>query len=126
VVLVNHIDVPRNSKAPPENAALPVDWDFGDAQAFYAVIKPYRVAATMCGHTHNRKIARWDGTNVASAIAGVPFLNTDNAAHFNSKTQAFLQVEISARELRVREFATTDGWQTAAWTPLTWKLSLRA
>jgi hypothetical protein len=124
VILVNHVDVLRYSTAVAEDKVLKNEWDYGDTAAFYSVIKPYRIAATMCGHTHARKIARWDGTGLASATAGVPFLNTDNAGHFSSETQAFLQIEITPRELRVREFATPDGWETAAWTPQVWRFPL--
>jgi hypothetical protein len=124
VVLVHHIDVHRYSAEVPEEQVLRNEWDYGDARAFYEVIKPYRVAASMCGHTHVRRILRWDGTKDERVTAGVPFLNTDNAAHFSGPAQAFLHVEIDKREVRVREFATTDGWQNGAWAKQLWKFPL--
>ena len=65
----------------------------------------------------------WDYGD-ARAFYGVPFLNTDNAGHFVGPAQAFLHIEIDAKELRVREFATRDGWQTGDWTPQLWKFAL--
>jgi hypothetical protein len=78
----------------------------------------------VCGHTHARNIFRWDGTKDMRVSHGIPFLNTDNSAHFSGPAQAFLHVEITRKELRVREFATKDGWQTGAWTPQIWKFDL--
>ncbi|OYV04761.1 MAG: hypothetical protein CFE26_15160 [Verrucomicrobiales bacterium VVV1] len=124
VVLVHHVDLHRYSDAVPDDKVLNNEWDYGDAQAFYETVKPYRIAATMCGHTHVRKIARWDGTKDERTKGGLPFLNTDNAGHFGSESQAFMQIEISATELRVREFATKDGWMTGAWTPQVWSFPL--
>lgn len=124
VVLVHHVDLHRYSSAVPDEKVRHHEWDYGDAQAFYETIKPYRIAGTLCGHTHVRNLLRWDGTGDVKTAAGVPFLNTDNAAHFGSPAQAFLHVEIDARETRVREFATKDGWQTGAWTPQVWRFAL--
>ena len=126
IVLVHHVDVHRYSEVVPDDKVLSNEWDYGDARAFYETIKPYRVAASLCGHTHVRKIMRWNGTGDERATDGVPFLNTDNAGHFGGPTQAFLHIEIDTKELRVREFATTDGWQTGAWTPQMWKFALNA
>ena len=80
------------------------------------------IAATICGHTHTRKIARWNGTKDDRVTEGLPFLNTDNAAHFGGPTQAFLYVEVHAEDILVRELATKDAWKTAAWTDLSWRL----
>ncbi len=124
VVLVHHVDLHRYSVEEPDEKVRRNEWDYGDAFAYYETLKPYRVAATMCGHTHVRKIARWNGTKDDRATSGVPFLNTDNAGHFGGATQAFLHVEIAAAEMRVREFATKDGWETGAWTPQLWSYSL--
>jgi predicted phosphodiesterase len=124
VVLVNHVDVHRYSSVVPDAKVLQNEWDYGDAFAFYETIKPYRIAATLCGHTHVRKIARWNGTKDDRVTDGVPFLNTDNAAHFSNPAQAFLHVVIDASELTVREFSTTDGWKTGSWTPQVWKFKL--
>lgn len=126
VVLVHHVDVHRYSEAVPDAKAITNEWDYGDAHAFYATIKPYRVAASLCGHTHARKVLRWNGTKDEGAADGFPFVNTDNAGHFSAPAQAFLHVEVSPAELRLREFATKDGWLTGAWTPQMWKIPLRA
>jgi hypothetical protein len=125
-VIVHHIDVARYSQAVADDLVVKNEWDYGDVQAYYAALKPYRVAAAVCGHTHARNIFRWDGTKDMRATQGIPFLNTDNAAHYSGPTQAFLQIEVNANELRVREFATKDGWQTGAWTPQVWKFELNA
>ena len=55
---------------------------------------------------------------------GVPFLNTDNAAHFHGPDQAILHVRIGPGEMSVREFGTRDGWKTGAWTPAAWRFQL--
>lgn len=126
VVLVHHVDVARYCEAVAEDVAVKKEWDFGDVQAYHAALQPYRVAASLCGHTHARNLFRWNGTKDTKAAQGSPFLNTDNAGHFGSASQAFLQVEIAPTELRVREFATKDGWQTGAWTPQVWRFALTA
>lgn len=126
VVLMHHVDVHRYSVAVPDAKALQSEWDYGDALAFYETIKPYRVAACLCGHTHARRVVRWAGSKDEKVTAGVPFLNTDNAGHFAKPEQAILHVEVSPSELRVREFFTKDGWTTGAWTPQIWKFALPA
>lgn len=120
VVLLHHVDLHRYSAVVDDEKVRHHEWDYGDARAYFEALKPYRVAATICGHTHVRKLLRWNGTPDERATDGVPFLNTDNAGHFGGPTQAFLQVELSASSLRVREFATKDGWQTGTWTPQVW------
>ena len=60
---------------------------------------------------------------LSAALLGA---DTDNAAHYNDLKQAFLHLELDERELRVREFATSDAWKTGAWTPQIWRLPLRA
>jgi len=124
VVLVNHVDVHRYSTIVPDEKVIQNEWDYGDAHAFYETIKPYRIAAMLCGHTHVRKVARWNGTNDERVTDGVPFLNTDNSAHFGGPTQALLHVEIDEKEMRVREFSTSDGWQNGNWTPKVWRFSV--
>jgi hypothetical protein len=124
VVLVHHVDVHRYSKTVPDEQVKNHEWDYADAQAFYDALKPYRVAATLCGHTHVRRIIRWNGTPDDRVTDGVPLLNTDNAAHFDKPAQAFLHIEITKNEMRVREFATHDGWQTGTWTPQMWRYPL--
>jgi cytolysin (calcineurin-like family phosphatase) len=126
VVLVHHVDVHRYSAEVPAEQAVNKEWDYGDVRAFHAAIEPYNIVATMCGHTHARNIVRWDGSSDERVKVGVPFLNTDNAGHFGSESQAFLQIEITSKELRVREFGTRDGWQSAAWTPQVWTFPINA
>jgi cytolysin (calcineurin-like family phosphatase) len=123
VVLAHHVDVARYSTAVPDEKAIHQEWDYGDAQAYHATLKPYRVAAALCGHTHARNLFRWNGTADQKAKEGLPFLNTDNAGHFHSESQAFLHIEISQKETVVREFATADGWQTGAWRPQQWRFA---
>ena len=124
VVLVHHVDVARYSAPVADNIVVRNEWDYGDVHAYHAALKPYRVAASLCGHTHARNLFRWDGTNDTRAAKGSPFLNTDNGAHFNSPTQAFLLIEVAPDSVRVREFATKDGWQSGAWTPQEWKFGI--
>jgi len=124
VVLVHHVDVARYSTEVPDDIAVKNEWDFGDVHAYYTTLQKYRVAAALCGHTHARNIFRWNGTKDTRTAAGLPFLNTDNSAHFGSASQAFLHVEVTAAELRIREFFTKDGWETGAWTPQVWKFAL--
>ena len=126
VVLLHHVDVHRYSVTVPDDKVANSEWDYGDAQAFYKVVQPYRIAAGFCGHTHGRKIVRWNGTKDEKAADGFPFLNTDNAGHFSSPAQAFFHIEITPSELRAREFFTKDGWKTGAWTPQMWKFPIRA
>jgi hypothetical protein len=126
VVFVHHVDVHRYSVELPDEKVRSSEWDYGDARGFYETIKPYRTAASLCGHTHVRRIVRWNGSNDARAADGVPFLNTDNAGHFSGPAQAFLHIEVTHDTVLVREFGTKDGWQTGTWTPQVWKFALGA
>ncbi len=126
VVLLHHVDVHRYSIPLPEDKVLNSEWDYGDALAYYETIQRYRVAACICGHTHARRIVRWAGSKDENTTAGFPFLNTDNAAHFAKPGQAILMVQVSSKELRVRELFTKDGWLTADWTPQSWTIPLPA
>lgn len=47
--------------------------------------------------------------------------NCDNSSHFGGPAQAFFYVELGPGGLVVREYATRDGWQSGAWTPLVWR-----
>jgi predicted phosphodiesterase len=124
VVLIHHVDVHRYSTTVEDERVKNHEWDYGDAQAYFEIIKPYRIAACICGHTHVRRTIRWNGTSDMTVATGVPFLNTDNAAHFHSQTQAFLHVSIVNQEMIVREFATKDAWKTGSWTPQEWRYSI--
>ena len=127
VVLIHHIDAARYSKVVPDQDALHQEWDHGDVAAYHEALKPYRVAASICGHTHARNIFRWDGTpDTRPKDGGIPFLNTDNAGHFAGPSQAFLHVEVSKKLLRVREFSTKDGWLTGDWNSQVWDFPLGA
>lgn len=126
VVIVHHVDVARYSNPVADDVVVKHEWDYGDVQAFHAALKPYRVAGTLYGHTHVRNIFLWDGTPNRRVTAGIPSINTDNAGHYNDVRQAFLHLELDARELRIREFATTDAWQTGSWTPQLWRFPLPA
>lgn len=123
VVLVHHVDVARYSVPVPDEKVIHNEWDYGDAQAYHRSLASHRVAAALCGHTHSRQLFRWDGTGNRSAESGLPFLNTDNAAHFHGGSQAFLHVRIAGGETLVREFATEDGWETGAWRPQVWRFA---
>lgn len=126
VIIVHHVDVARYSTPVPDEVVLKHEWDYGDVHAFHEMLKPYRVAGTLYGHTHVRNIFRWDGTKNARAAEGIPSINTDNAAHYHDLRQAFLHLELDDRELRVREFATADAWKTGSWTPQIWRFPLSA
>lgn len=127
VVLLHHIDVARYSQPVPDDKAIHQEWDYGDVAAYHEAIKPYRVAASICGHTHARNLFRWDGTpDTRPKEKGIPFLNTDNAGHFGGPSQAFLHIEVSKRLLRVREFSTKDAWENGDWTPQHWDFDLGA
>ena len=126
VVLTHHIDVSRYSQAcdaqtPPKGSP---EWDPCDVRAYYDALKPYRVAAILFGHTHVRKVARWDGTPKEPKDGGLTFFNTDNVSHFASETQGLMYFEIGAKELVAREVVTKDRWQNLAWTPQVWRVAL--
>jgi len=124
VIIVHHVDVARYSVPVADEVALKHEWDYGDVRAFHELLKTYRVAATLYGHTHVRNIFRWDGTKNQHAATGIPSINTDNASHYNDSKQAFLHLEVDAKELRVHEFSTADAWQTGIWTPQMWRFEL--
>ncbi len=125
VILTHHVDVARYSDLPDPRAEFRnQEWDPADVRGYYEAIKEHRVAAVCYGHTHVRNVFRWDGTKSQKAKAGLPVFNTDNVSHFNSQTQAFLYAEITEQELLMREFATTDAWQSGNWTPIVWRVPI--
>jgi hypothetical protein len=65
-------------------------------------------------------VLKWNGTS-ARAEEGFDLFNVDNSGHFHNDQQAMLYFEIARDEMLVREFNTTDRWQTGQWTPQTWK-----
>jgi predicted phosphodiesterase len=121
VVITQHVDMLRYAQPLPvdDKKAEGMEWDPADVKGYHDALKGYTVAAILYGHTHARNVYRWDGTNKA-AKEGIPAFNVDNGSHFNSKAQAFFYFEVRAGEVTVREYATTDAWETGAWTPQTW------
>lgn len=122
VVITHHVDMMRYQKETPDEEVVKKEWDYADVQAYYNAIKGYNIAAIIYGHTHVRNVFKWDGGSkpVVGEAPGIPVFNTDNAAHFHSKPQAFLHFTISKKETRVREFATTDAWLTGEWKAQSW------
>ncbi len=124
VVLVHHVDVARYGLPPEVPGPFEgKEWDPADVSAYYRTIRGYKIAAIFYGHTHTRNVFRWDGVN-PKAETGLPVFNCDNSGHFKFDDQAFFHVTINERELLVREYKTTDRWQTGAWTPMSWSIPL--
>ncbi len=122
LVLMHHVDMARYTVAKPDTDYTKWEWDPADVAAFHAAIKGRRTAI-FYGHTHFRNVFRWDGASIR-ATEGVAVFNVDNAAHFSGPAQAFFHVEVRGDGLSVREFATSDGWQTGAWTPQVWRAAV--
>jgi hypothetical protein len=123
-LLVHHVDPARYATPVADEVAVKHEWDYGDVHAFHEALRPYRVAATLYGHTHVRNLFRWNGTSDTRAGSGIPCVNTDNASHFGSLRQAILHLEVSDTDLHIREFATADGWINGSWTPESWRFPL--
>lgn len=126
VVITHHVDMLRYAQPLPvdDKKAESMEWDPADVKGFYDAIKGYTIAAILYGHTHARNVYRWDGTNKA-AKEGIPTFNVDNSSHFASQAQAFFYFEIRNDGLKVREYQTTDAWETGSWTPQIWTAPLR-
>lgn len=128
VVIAHHVDFARYCGEVPDEIVVKNEWDYADVAAFHAALRPYRVAAIVYGHTHVRNVLAWSGPRPEPVRAGqplpagIPTFNTDNAGHFSGPAQAFLYVEVHEQDVLVRELATTDGWKTSKWTPLSWRL----
>ncbi|MFM8275364.1 MAG: metallophosphoesterase, partial [Gemmata sp.] len=127
VVITQHVDMLRYAQPLPveDKKAEGMEWDPADVKGYYDALKGYNVAAILYGHTHARNVYRWDGTNRA-AKDGVPTFNVDNSSHFGGKQQAFFYFEVRAGEVTVREYQTTDAWETGSWTPQTWAAPIPA
>jgi hypothetical protein len=127
VVITHHVDIVRYSGPPDPNdpANLSREWNPCDVHGFYQAIQTFNVIAILYGHTHARNVLKWNGTS-ARTQDGFDLFNVDNSAHFHSDQQALLYFEIKRDALLVREYATTDRWQTANWTPLSWKRAIKA
>ncbi|HVK14020.1 MAG TPA: metallophosphoesterase [Gemmataceae bacterium] len=121
VVITHHVDVLRYAQPLPveDPKAAAMEWDPADVKGFHDALRGYNVAAILYGHTHARNVFRWDGSNKA-AKEGIPTFNVDNGSHFAGKQQAFFYFEVRADETVVREYQTTDAWETGSWTPQTW------
>ncbi len=121
VVITHHVDMLRYAKPiPADEKSLNDEWDPADVSGYYAAIKSYNVIAIQYGHTHARNVYQWDGTN-KTAKSGVQSFNVDNSAHYASKAQAAFYFQLTNGELIVREFSTTDRWETMTWTPQVWR-----
>jgi hypothetical protein len=121
VVVAHHVDVARYSLAcDPKAAAANHEWDPCDVRGYHEALRNCNVIAILHGHTHVRRVFRWDGTRM-DAKNGIPVFNTDKVSHFSSANQAFLYFEVGRKEMLVREFGTRDRWQTGQWTPTTWR-----
>lgn len=122
VVLTHHVDVLRYSHPLPvdDKRAAAMEWDPADVKGFHDAIAGYNVAAILYGHTHTRNVYRWDGTR-RPATTGMPVFNVHKSGHYSGPQQALFYVEVRpGGALTAREYATTDGWATGAWTPQTW------
>jgi hypothetical protein len=134
VIITHHVDVARYSVPDGDPArAAKNEWGHGDVAAYYEALKGYRVAGIFYGHTHVRRVFPWDGrppakpgTTAAPSPGAIPVFNTAKVSHFNSAAQAFFHFQLTDGELIAREFATKDGWKTAAWTPELWRFALPA
>jgi predicted phosphodiesterase len=127
VVITHHVDMLRYAQPlPVENKkAEGMEWDPADVRGFHDALKGYTVAAILYGHTHARNVFRWDGSNKA-AKDGIPTFNVDNSSHFGGKQQAFFYFEIRGDGLVVREYQTTDAWESGTWTPHVWTVPVVA
>jgi predicted phosphodiesterase len=124
VVCTHHVDVLRYAQPLPidDKKAEGMEWDPADVKSFHDALRGYNIAAILYGHTHARNIYRWNGSNKA-ATDGIPTFNVDNSSHFGGQQQAFFYFETRGDELIVREYRTTDAWQTGSWTPQTWAVA---
>jgi predicted phosphodiesterase len=127
VVCTHHVDMLRYAQPLPveDKQAEGMEWDPADVRSYHQALAGYNVAAILYGHTHARNIFRWDGSN-KKAESGIPAFNVDNSSHFGSPNQAFYYFELRSDRLLVREFFTTDSWETGTWTPQTWSVEIPA
>lgn len=128
VIVTHHVDVGRYSAQVADDKVLGNEWDYADVWGFHDALKSYNIIAILHGHTHVRDVFRWDGRKklAADSAVGIPVFNTDNSSHFGGDTQAFLHFSIKDKEMRVREFATSDRWTTGDWNGGVWKFQLPA
>lgn len=120
VILTHHVDVARYSKPCDEQAkASGVEWDSCDVKAYHRALQPYNIVSILYGHTHVRKIYRWNGTPEGVA-EGIPVFNVDNGSHFSNDDQAFFYFRLKGNALTVREVHSKDRWRSYSWTPQVW------
>ncbi len=125
VFITHHVDVLRYSVAcDPKAGAGNQEWDPCDVRSYYQALANYNVIGIGHGHTHMRRIFRWDGTRTP-AKTGIPVFNTDKSSHFQFDAQAIFYFEVGRKEMLVREFSTRDRWQNAQWTPQTWRFPIK-
>jgi cytolysin (calcineurin-like family phosphatase) len=122
VILCHHINLDRwttvacDPAAPnPVPGAARLDWDPCDVHAFHEALAGYNVIAILYGHTHGRKIYKWDG-QTATAKTGIDVFNVDDASHFKGPAHGILHYHLTDTTMTVREYSTKDHWKTAAWT----------
>jgi hypothetical protein len=122
VVVMHHVDVARYSVEKADVDVTKWEWDPADVRAYHRAIRGHR-AVVFYGHTHRRDVFRWDGA-APGAERGLAVFNVDNSSHFGDAKQALFYVEMYDESVLVREFATSDGWLTGAWTSQSWDMGL--
>lgn len=123
VFVIHHIDVLRHSVPCNANAqpAANQEWNPCDVHAYHDALRQNRTLGVIYGHTHARRIFRWDGTPRPVMMGGIPTFNNDKSGHSMHNSHAFFYFEVNRRETVVREYASSDGWQTGRWTPTAWR-----
>ena len=51
--------------------------------------------------------------------------NVDESSHFLSTAHGLFYFELTPQRMTVREYATKDNWETAAWSPA-WTYPIKA
>jgi hypothetical protein len=134
VFITHHVDIARYTKPVADDAPFASqEWDPADVGGFHRALAGYTIAGIFYGHTHARAIWRWDGSRChpaaerlpaerAEAPSGPAFdvFNVDNASHFAGGQQAIFYAEHGPAGLTLREYTTTDAWQTGRWSPIAW------
>lgn len=124
VIITHHVDMARYIGACETAPDTFKEWDACAVRNYYDALKNYNIAAIFYGHTHSRNVFRWDGES-AQAKNGLSVFNVDNSAHFAGDAQALFYVEVGEKQIVVREYATTDGWQSGKWTKESWTAPLQ-
>ena len=126
VVITHHVDMVRYSTPPnPDVPMTNPEWDPADVRGYFDALTAYNVVAILYGHTHARNVYQWDGSP-KKGDKGFPVFNVDNSAHYGMKQQALFYFHLRGDDMTVRELATPDRWETAAWTPQTWTRKIAA